>query len=87
MITSTKENEMKILTLRENLTNFLTGDLADFKLCLRYHVLNPSKIQDFLSLEDMKNDAKSNRKLHSDFHTTDFRRFPPLYNPLVSKLL
>ena len=78
MITSTKENEMKILTLRKNLTNFLTGDLADFKLCLRYHVLNPSKIQDFLSLEDMKNDAKSNRELNSNFHTTNFRRFPPI---------
>jgi hypothetical protein len=55
-----KINQMKILTLTENLTNFLDGDLADFKLCLRYHVLNPSKIQDFLSLQGIKNDAKYN---------------------------
>ena len=81
------DQKIKILTLTENLRNFLDGDVADLKLCLQYHVLNPSKIQDFLSLEDMKNDAKSNRKLHSNFHTTNFKRFPPLYNPLISKLL
>ena len=78
---------MKILTLTENLTNFLDGDVADLKLCLQYHVLNPSKIQDFLSLEDMKNDAKSNKKLHSDFTQPISRDFPPLYNPVISKLL
>ena len=63
-ITLEKKTQMKILTLKKKSYNFLTGDLADLKLCVRYHVLNPSKIQDFLSLEDMKNDAKCNIKLH-----------------------